>query len=290
MRVSVIANPAPEVWAMLGQTPAEYGVATTLDVVYGRVAELELRLDLYRPKGATGLRPGLVFVHGGGWSAGERQGFRWHAEQAARLGYVAVTIDYRLCGQAVWPAQLDDCQRAVRWLRSRAAEFSLDPERLGSFGSSAGGHLAACLGVRDARDDGDLALAGLSSRVQCVIDYNGIHDLRSPVAPSNDARAMVTAFLGAPAEQIPEVSADASPITFVDERAAAMLLIHDPGDDVVDYEQSVQLALALMQAGRPVEMLPAPGAGHGFAYSPDNAWQQRTWPAALAWLARHLRP
>ncbi len=290
MRVAVIANPAPEVWAMLGQTPPEYGVATTFDVVYGRAGEHDLRLDLYQPRGAVGLRPGLVFVHGGGWSAGERQGFRWHAEQAARLGYVAVTIDYRLCGQAVWPAQLDDCQRAVRWLRAQAADLRLDPARLGSFGSSAGGHLAACLGVRDTRDDSDLALAGLPSRVQCVIDYNGIHDLRGPVAASDEARDMVTAFLGAPTEQIPTVSADASPVTFVDDRAAAMLLIHDPGDEVVHYEQSVQLALALMQAGRPVEMLPAPGAGHGFAYSPDNPWQQRTWPVALAWLARHLRP
>jgi len=264
-------------------------VTRRTDIVYGTTDGPELLLDLFLPSRADGLRPGLVFVHGGGWRSGERQAFHWHAEQAALLGYVAATVDYRLVPAAQWPACFDDCQRAVRWLRHHADELSLDPTRLGAFGSSAGGHLVALLGTRDTREDSDTELAGLSSRVQCVVDYHGVHDFPSLVDDEMTAEYCVPLFGGALGERR-QPWEDASPSRFVDGESAPMLLFHDPGDPLVPYSQSVQLATRLMEAARPVQFEPVPGAGHGFVYDPGNGWTQRTWPVALGWLARFLRP
>ncbi len=282
MRVSVIGNPSAAALAVAGVGASAVG--KELGVVYGERDGHELVLDLYRPAG-EGRRPGLVFVHGGGWRAGSREHFAWHAEEAARLGYVAVSIDYRLIDQALWPAALDDCQRAVRWLRSRADELGLDPDRVGAYGSSAGGHLVACLGVRETRAASGDGLDGFSSRVSCVIDIHGVHHFPSMGGTGWEPSV---ALLGGGPDECPDAWRDASPIEFVDQQSAAILLVHDPGDPVVPYEQSVAFAAALMRAGRPVEMLPVPGAGHGFTYGPQNAVQQQVWPVALAWLARHL--
>ena len=257
--------------------------------VYGRAGDVDLMLDLYRPADRwAGVRPGVVFVHGGGWSGGNRTQFRWHAEQAAAAGYVAISVGYRLTGVARYPAALDDCQRAVRWFRKHAAELNLDPARIGAFGSSAGGHLVACLGVRETRDDSDRDLAGLSSRAQCVVDVHGLHDM--PVLASHPISEACVAFIGGTNDETPVAWADASPLRFVDAQSAPTLLVHAPDDASVPYEQSVRFATALMAAARPVEFMPTPGSGHGFVYSPDGEWTKRVWPVALAWLNRFLKP
>lgn len=289
MRVSLLGSPSSAALVVAGLSDAPEDVEVRHGMVYGRVAGVSLELDLYRPIAASAPRPGIVFVHGGGWHAGQRQQFAWHAEQCAQRGYVCLSVSYRLTGVAPYPACLDDVQRAVRWFRSRAAEFNLDPERLGAFGSSAGGHLVACLGVRDTRDPVADELAGFSSQVQCVVDYHGIHDF--PGLPDwKIAGEACLALFGGPLDEHRALWEDASPQRFVDSSAAPMLLIHDPDDPVVPYAQSVDFATALMRAGRPVEFMPVPGAGHGFGYNPENLMQRRTWPVALDWLRRWLRP
>lgn len=258
-------------------------------IIYGRVGEHELAMDLFLPPSGSGGgegRPGVVLVHGGGWRNGHRGSFRWHAAELARLGYVAATISYRLVGVATYPAALDDCQRAVRFLRKHAAEYGLDPARLGAVGSSAGGHLAACLGVRDTRDDSDAELAGLSSRVQCVADIHGVHDLVSLVNHKN--APIGVDFIGGPYQDFTSAWHDASPLRHIDDRSAPMLVMHDPSDTAVPYEDSARFAAALIAAGRPVEFLPVPGAGHGFVYNPQGEWTQRVWPVIVSWLKRHL--
>lgn len=289
MNRAVIGNPshAALVTAGLLAPDSAYAVRRELGLVFGVADGHELRLDQYCPVGAAGPRPGVVLVHGGGWSGGERGQFGWHAEQLASYGYVAITIDYRLTDVAPFPACAQDCQRAVRWLRSRAAELHLDPERLGAYGSSAGGHLVALLGTRDTLADDAPELAGLSSRVQCVVDFHGVHDFRALPA-GGLADDCCAALLGRDRRR--RAWREASPRYYVDGRSAPTLLFHDPHDTVVPYAQSVEFAAALMAAGRPVQFEPVPGAGHGFCYDPRNAWQQRTWPLALAWLNRFLRP
>ncbi|MBI2302188.1 MAG: alpha/beta hydrolase [Armatimonadetes bacterium] len=290
MRASVIANPS---WAALeaaGLLPAgaRTGGTSRLGVVYGRAGGEELLLDLHLPVRRSKPRPGLVLVHGGGWSGGSREGFTALAGLAATLGYVVANVDYRLTGTAPWPACLDDCQRAVRWVRKQADELGLDPERLAAVGSSAGGHLAACLGVRDTRDDSDPELAGIASRVRWVVDIHGVHDFEA-LEHDEVVQECCYPLLGRPGER-PEAWHDASPIEHVDERAAAMLLVHDPGDTVVPYAQTVRFAERLMAAGRPVQFEPVPGAGHGFAYDAANTWSRHIQAVAAAWLARWLQP
>ena len=129
----------------------------------------------------TGMpRPRRCFFHPGGMADGDRTWMDDAAQGLVTAGYVAFTIDYRLFGGGTrnsWPAQLDDAQRAVRWVRTNAATYGVDPERIAAFGHSSGAQLAAFLGTRDTRDDADPTLADVSSRVACVVDLAGTMDL-----------------------------------------------------------------------------------------------------------------
>ena len=134
--------------------------------------EVKLKLDVYEPDGFSGKRPGVVVVHGGGWFSGDK-GDPFYVAQCKCLadkGFVAYSINYRLAPVYHYPAQVDDVQRAVRWIRANADTYHLDPERLGGMGDSAGGHLVSLLGTRDTRDNSDSSLAAFSSRVACVVD------------------------------------------------------------------------------------------------------------------------
>ena len=156
------------------------------DVVYGTVGGVELLLNVLRPADRPELRPAVVVVHGGGLV----QGTRWdHGEAAiglAQAGYATFSIEYRLYVSGdpttLWPAQLDDVQRAVRWVRANADAYGVDPERVGAFGYSSGGQLAAFLGTRDTRDNSDPALAAYSSKATCVVAMGGLFDFTFPNA------------------------------------------------------------------------------------------------------------
>lgn len=253
---------------------------------------VELKIHLYLPKAgehAEGLRPAIVFVHGGGWSGGNPSQFFWHAKEAAALGYVGASVQYRLSGVAPYPAALDDAQAAVRWLRAHAGELRIDPNRVGAMGSSAGGHLVACLGVRDTRPSSEpIENAGHSSKVQCVVDVHGVHDLPA-IAWHRVADGACVPFLGGTLREKRALWEDASPLRFVNATSAPTLVIHDPGDKTVPYEDSVAFAHALMKANRPVEFMPTPGAGHGFVYTPHGEWTQRVMPVAWAWFSKFLK-
>src|SRR5215211_6598764 len=125
-------------------------------VIYGVVGGEPLLLDIYQSSARADLRPAVMLTHGGGMWTGSRSHMEHPARQLAQAGYVAFSVDYRLvnaaAGQHRWPAQLDDVQRAVRWVRAHAATYGVDPGRVGAFGWSAGGQLAALLGTRDTRD------------------------------------------------------------------------------------------------------------------------------------------
>jgi acetyl esterase/lipase len=238
--------------------------------------------DGYLPDPDLAHGAAVVLVHGGGWSGGHRDTLAWHAHQLALEGYVACTIDYRLSGTAPYPAALIDCQSALKWVRTNSDRFAIDPNRVGVVGSSAGGHLVACLG---ARDDGPV-----SARANCVVDIHGIHDFIPIGNTGTSPVKQATTFLGGSMHEKPEIWADASPVRHVDAHTAPMLLLHDPDDELVPYEQSILLANALMRAARPMQFLPTPGSGHGFIYNPEHAWTQRVWPTVVIWLNLYLVP
>ena len=240
-----------------------------IDVPYGAIETqgqpAPLLLDVYRPTEGDGPRPAVVVIHGGGFQVGDRTFMAAHAEALAAIGYVAVNIEYRLTTPEdldnLWPAHLDDAQRAVRWLRAHADEYGVDPERIASYGHSAGGTLAALLGVRDTRDetaaDDDPDLAGLSSRVQCVVGLAPATDFTIPAMAEQ-----YPIVFGATIEEDPDAYADASAVSFVDEESAPMLLVHGVEDIDVPVEHSRLLAAALEEAGVEVELVEIPDGYH----------------------------
>ena len=254
-------------------------------VTYGTAEDEPLLLDVFLPPVRATPRPAVVLVHGGGMWTGSRAHLADAARQLARAGYVAFSVDYRLVDAATgrhrWPAQLDDVQRAVRWMRANAAQYGLDPGRVGAFGWSAGGQLAALLGTRDTRDAAS-PLAAHPSRVACVVDLAGDMDLAAYTSPP--ALDEVVALLGGTPEEALERYRDASPLSWIDAQTAPFLVIHGAPDDVVPVAQSRRLVSALRAAGVEVEYEELPDAGHG-----DLTWF-RVGPAVLAFLGRHLRP
>jgi acetyl esterase/lipase len=254
-------------------------------VVYGTTAGESLLLDIYRSLPHADRWPAVVLIHGGGMWTGSRMHMEPPARQLAQAGYVAFSVDYRLvdaeAGCHRWPAQLDDVQRAVRWVRAHAAEYEVDPRRVGAYGWSAGGQLAALLGTRDTRDV-TAPMASYSSRVTCVVDLAGDVDLAAYTRPP--ALHEVVALLGGTVQEVPERYRDASPLSWIDRRTAPFLVIHGDRDNVVPIEQSRRLVAGLRAAGVKAEWVELANAGHD-----DLTWD-RVGPATLVFLDRHLRP
>ena len=205
---------------------AEYripdGVNFEADVEYGRVGERSLTLDLFRPKNqGDRMLPVVVYIHGGGWERGNKnEGHRVLSELVLSGNYAAVTVAYRLSGEAIWPAQIHDCKAAIRWMRANARKYGLDPDRIGTCGGSAGGHLAALVGVSGGVTEleGACGNPGYSSRVQCVAATSGAYDFAhfyeqtAGKSNSNRAQMVVRQLLGGtPAEQ-PDTARSASAV------------------------------------------------------------------------------
>jgi acetyl esterase/lipase len=260
------------------------------DVVYGTQEGVKLLMDVYQPDGSTGKRPGILFVHGGAWAFGDKGMYGPIARDLAARGFVAFSINYRLLPKFHYPAQLDDAQRAVRYIRAHADTYNLDPERLGAVGDSAGGYLVAMLGLRDTRDNSDADLAKYSSRVQCVVDFYGPTDFTLAPDPAHANEAgiqIVEAFLNQKRNTAPEVFKESSPITYVDKQSAPFLIIHGTGDTLVPPEQSELLYAALKTAEVEVTLLMGYKLPHGFVNAAHPGWYGA---AMTEFLSRLLKP
>ncbi len=194
----------------------------------------------------------MIIVHGGGWSEGfGRDYVAPFAEHLAAAGYVAFNIDYRLMngerGHNVWPTQLNDVQRAVRWVRANAGTYGVDPERIASLGHSAGGQLASMLGVRETNDYSDPTAELYSSRVTCAIDLSGDIDLALPYPAAFDNQ-LVRDYLGGSSEDVPDVYRDASPVTWVNAETVPFLVIHSANDEINPVAHARALVEALHEA------------------------------------------
>lgn len=250
------------------RTPATapLGVRLERDVPYATVgADRALKLDLYVPENAEGKLPLVVWVHGGGWRGGSKNGNR--AAQLATRGYVTASVEYRLSDEAKFPAQIEDCKAAIRWLRAHASKYHIDPDRVGVWGSSAGGHLVALLGTAGDEARWDVgAHLDQSSRVQAVCDFCGPADLLAilPDARATDPDNAVALLLGGPVAEKREAARDASPTSYVTKDDPPFLICHGTEDRVVPMRQSEQLHEALKTAGVPSTLVKVEKAGHGF--------------------------
>jgi len=230
-----------------------------------------LKLDIYKPGDATGSRPAVILIHGGGWTSFDKSTMKGMGGFLARSGFVAFAVDYRLVHgtENRWPAQLDDVQRAVRWVRANAGKYGVNPDRIGAFGHSAGAQLAALLGMQDTRDNSDPALAKYSSKVQAVVDVSGPADFTTEHDP--EGVAFLSNFLGADYSKRPDIWQDASPVFHVAKNNAPFLILHGTRDEMIPIAQSQELYDKLKAAGVQVSLIKVDDV-HTFQ-SPENKRQ-----------------
>ncbi|MBI2929269.1 MAG: alpha/beta hydrolase [Verrucomicrobia bacterium] len=227
------------------------GVVETKDIEYGKVGERSLKLDLYQPAEIRKPVPGLIFIHGGAWSGGSRDMYRYYTVRYAQRGYVAATISYRLSGEAPFPAAVQDAKCAVRWLRANAAKYHVDPDKIAAIGGSAGGHLSMMIGYApDVPElEGHGGHAGVSSRVAAVVNIYGPYDLTTEIGRKSGS---VKKFLGGKTyEEAPDLYLAVSPSKYLKKGAPPTLILHGTIDDVVPIEQSDMLAKKLAGLGVP---------------------------------------
>jgi acetyl esterase/lipase len=271
---------------------APEGIVVLRDVVFGKGGTEDLHADIAYPKNATGPLPAVIYIHGGGWIGGtDKEG---DITGLAHHGYFAASIEYRLSNVAKWPAQIQDCKLAVRWLRANAAKYNVDPNRIGTWGASAGGHLVACLGtMADVKEyEGDGGYPGVSSAVQAVVDYFGPTDFTHAGIYSPEAIRLTQELFGVPYEQNPDLWKSGSPVFYVKTGDPPMLLVHGDADTLVPLAQSTVFDAALTQAGVPHQFLIVKNAGHGFGPLPGTTIDPSRSDidqAVYAFLAKHLK-
>lgn len=233
--------------------------------------------DVYLPKqSGSALRPAVLVVHGGAWCSGERWQIAGIARRLARAGYVAVNATYRLAPKHRFPAQVEDLQRALRWVHEHAAEYRIDSNRIGAWGYSAGAHLVAMLGVLDADDP----LYDPTSTLRVIVAGGTPADLR--LYPGG---TLVPQFLGARLKENPELFRQVSPAARVHAGTPPMFLYHGRRDRLVPPPHALSMQKSLDAAGIEYELCWLRWRGHIGAYLFDRP----AGTAALRFLSRHLR-
>ena len=284
----VTAVPAPNASKNKKEIKLPANVELLADIEYAKPNGISLKLDLYRPKEAGTPSPVIVFVHGGGWKNGNKERGRRGAWMVPH-GFAVASINYRLIGAGKWPDQINDCYAAVRWVRDNAQKYNLDGERVGCWGTSAGGHLAALMGTRPFP-----GMESTSSRVQAVMDWYGPSELLS-MPPNNVGNGRTEAdiaksngaqLLGATVRDVPKLAKDASALDQVSKDSAPFLIMHGTADKGVPLVQSEKLHAKLVAHGVESTLLAHEGAGHGGPQfiSPEAK------KVTLVFFTKHLKP
>jgi len=246
------------------------GKRTYLNVEYVPGGHERQKLDIYLPEQGTytGPLPVVVWIHGGAWRAGSKDNCR--SRVFLEDGYAAASINYRLSQHATFPAQIEDCKAAIRYLRANAKKYNINPDRIGVWGSSAGGHLAALLGTTSDVKDFDKGLnLHLSSKVQAVCDFFGptdftrMSDFESRM-DHDAADSPESILVGGPVQKNKEACKRANPITYVSRNDPPILIVHGDKDPLVPHNQSELLYEALKKADVDVKFHTVKGGGHGF--------------------------
>jgi acetyl esterase/lipase len=258
------------------QLPA--GIAAARDVAYGDAPGVANKLDVFWAEKAEGKLPLIVWVHGGGWEGGDKAGCP--AMGMVPRGYVVASINYRFSQEAIYPAQIEDCKGAIRFLRAHAAEYHIDPDKVGVWGASAGGHLVALLGTTGGENAKDIegtvgGNAEQSSRVQAVCDWFGPTDMSQffqqagteNIFKPTPKHSPISRLFGGPVEEKKDLVAKANPITFITRDAAPFLIMHGDKDPLVPLAQSRILAEALKAANVECHLEVLAGAGHGTGFN-----------------------
>lgn len=226
---------------------------------------------VFRPKAPSQQpRPAVIFIHGGGWRSG--QAYNTFGAWLAERGYVVASIGYRLNTEAKWPAQIEDCKLGVRWLRANAEKYGVDSGRIGAYGTSAGGHLAACVGVMQDIPtlEGGGGWEGTSSRVQAVAAISPPTDLTGDWLPASPPPQWVEDLFGVSRAEQPDRWKQASPAQNVSPGAPPFFIAHGEDDTHVPFTQGQKLHEALTAAGATVEWIPVKNGTHGLIVDPST--------------------
>ncbi len=252
------------------------GIEVLRDLPYAETENPRQRLDVYLPKArkSEAPLPIVVFIHGGGWLAGNKGSGQGNLLRFVESGdYAGISIGYRLTTEAQWPAQIHDCKAAIRWIKAHAKERGLDPTKIAVWGTSAGGHLVSMLGT-----SGDVkGLEGTlgkhldqDSKVTCVVNYFGPEDFLTMVRqPSTIDRSQGNEYpeaklLGGPVPEREAVAKEASPVTHISKGDAPFFTAHGTKDPLVPFAQAEELHAALQKAGVPSLLQEMTNGGHGF--------------------------
>ena len=242
------------------------------DLEYVKDGHERHRLDVFTQKDVTDPQPLVVWIHGGAWLGGSKASAR-PVLPLLQDGYVVASINYRLSQHDVFPAQIEDCKAAIRYLRANAEQFHIDPNRIGVAGASAGGHLVALLGTSGGVKEleGNGGNADQSSRVQAVVDLFGPTDLAQMGGSHDNPNSPEAKLIGGPVQQNKAKAAKANPINYITKDDPPFLILHGDKDRTVPINQSELLTEALQKAGVPVTFHTLAGAGHGGPqfYSPE---------------------
>jgi len=267
--------------AKSGQRPAAPpvrvpdGVKAHRDLAYVPNGHERQKLDLFLPEKADAPLPLIIWVHGGGWQSGSKEQCLPLRSGYTDRGYAVASIGYRLSGDAIFPAQIEDCKAAIRWLRAHAKEYNLDADHFGVWGSSAGGHLVAMLGTSGGAKEFDRGEhLDVPSRVQAVCDYYGPTDLLQMDAhalPGSQLKhdlptSPESRLIGGAIQANRQQAAKANPITYVTKDAPPFLIVHGDQDPLVPHHQSQLLFEALKQADVQVRFHTVKGGGHGSGF------------------------
>ncbi len=282
-------------------TPSSFTLIPALQ--YGEASDMppwsaQLHLDLLSPSPLPAApAPAVIYLHGGGWAEGERSTglYPWLNPLLAAHGFITASVTYRLSRFAPFPAQIHDAKAAVRWLRAHAEQYHINPDCIGVWGDSAGGHLAALLGLTGDHPalEGHCGSPGYSSRIQAVVTRSAPYDFLSTGGLMiNDAPSPVTQLFGGIVSERENLMRVASPIFHVRPGAPAFQIVHGTLDETVPFEQAEQFTKALKAAGNEVDFLPIPGAYHNLCLEEllpwtDKPWEEMGWKA-LAFFQRHL--
>lgn len=263
-----------------------YDTQLIADQVYSRAGGRDRLANIHLPDtGDNGLRPAVIFLHGGAWRFGDRHLAPDLSRFFAQAGFVMVSIDYRLSDEALFPASVIDTKCAIRWLRHHADRFGVDPNRIALWGSSAGGHLASLAALSGAGDFTSDEWADVGANVCAVSQgYGPTNFLRidahrdpnalpgrdpesaklPPPGPSAPATSLESLYLGAAIGEVPDKVDQADPARYADASACPFQILHGDCDAHVPFDQSRYLFEALTRAGAQAELIRVPGLGHGF--------------------------
>jgi acetyl esterase/lipase len=252
------------------------GVKLERDIAYIPDGDEAQKLDVYLPEVAPeNPLPLIVHIHGGGWQGGSK--FPCPFADMATRGYIVASIEYRFSQKAKFPAQIQDCQAAIRWLRANVSKYHIDTENVGVIGGSAGGHLSALVGTAGGQKAFPMigGNADQSDRVQCVCDIFGPANFGTVMKQAADDPNVRNIFqfnspsdpysslIGRSLDADEKLTASVSPVTWISNDTPPMLILHGTHDALVPYAQSEELAAALKDKGVAVWLQKIPGAGHG---------------------------